>query len=93
MPAMKGFVVNGIGATICACHLLYRAQGVVDLPRREQYIFFLFSLGIYSLLVARYVCMDWAVFSMLSTTAKDLKTLTFSYNICCSWSVNFWQWL
>jgi hypothetical protein len=35
MPAMKGFIVNGIGAVICACHLLYRAQGVVDLPHRE----------------------------------------------------------
>lgn len=35
--------------------------------------------------------MDWAVFSMLGMTAKDLKTLTFSYNICCAWSVNFWQ--
>jgi hypothetical protein len=35
--------------------------------------------------------MDWAVFSMLGATAKGLKTLTFSYDICCSWSVNFWQ--
>jgi Kyakuja-Dileera-Zisupton transposase len=35
--------------------------------------------------------MDWAVFSMLGATAKDLKTLTFSYDICCTWSVNFWQ--
>jgi hypothetical protein len=41
--------------------------------------------------VARYVCMDWAVFSMLGATAKDLKMLTFSYDICCAWSVNFWQ--
>ena len=35
--------------------------------------------------------MDYAVFSMLRATAKDVKTLTFSYNICCAWSVNFWQ--
>ena len=35
MPAMKCFAFNGIGATVCACHLLYRAQGVVDLPRGE----------------------------------------------------------
>ena len=35
--------------------------------------------------------MDWAVFSMLGTTAKDLKTLTFSYDICCAWSVHFWE--
>ena len=41
--------------------------------------------------VARYACMDWAVFSMLAATAKDLKTLTFLYDICCAWSVNFWQ--
>ena len=40
MPAMKGFIVNGVGATICARHLLYRAQGVVDLPRGERYVFF-----------------------------------------------------
>ena len=37
--------------------------------------------------------MDWAVFSMLGATAKNLKTLTFSYNICCSWSVHFWEQL
>jgi hypothetical protein len=36
MPAMKAFVVNGVGAAICARHLLYRAQGVVDLPRGER---------------------------------------------------------
>lgn len=35
--------------------------------------------------------MDWAVFSMLGATAKDIKTLTFSYDICCAWSVHFWQ--
>jgi hypothetical protein len=35
--------------------------------------------------------MDWAVFSMLGATAKDIKTLTFSYDICCAWSVNFRQ--
>lgn len=43
------------------------------------------------MLVTRYVCMDWAVFSMLGATAKDVKTLTFSYDICCAWSVNFRQ--
>lgn len=37
--------------------------------------------------------MDWAVFSMLGATAKGLKTVTFSYDICCAWSVNFWQHL
>lgn len=37
--------------------------------------------------------MDYAVFSMLRATAKDVKTLTFSYDICCAWSVNFWQCL
>lgn len=36
MPAMKAFIVNGVGAAICTRHLLYRAQGVVDLPRGEQ---------------------------------------------------------
>ena len=25
MPAMKAFIVNGVGAMICALHLLYRA--------------------------------------------------------------------
>lgn len=33
---MKGFAVNGVGAAICAHHLLYRAQGVVDLPCGER---------------------------------------------------------
>jgi hypothetical protein len=43
MPAMKCFIVNGVGAAICARHLLYRAQGVVDLPRGERYVL-IFSL-------------------------------------------------
>lgn len=33
---MKGFAVNGIGAAICARHLLYLAQGVVNLPHGER---------------------------------------------------------
>ena len=33
---MKAFVVNGVGATICARHLLYCAQGVVDLQHGER---------------------------------------------------------
>ena len=36
MPAMKCFAVDGVGATVCARHLLYCAQGVVDLPRGER---------------------------------------------------------
>jgi hypothetical protein len=30
---------------------------------------------------------------MLGAMAKDVKTLTFSYNICYAWSVNFLKWL
>jgi hypothetical protein len=41
---MKGFAVNGVGAAICARHLLYRAQGVVDLPRGERQVFISFIL-------------------------------------------------
>ncbi|VDC02319.1 unnamed protein product [Peniophora sp. CBMAI 1063] len=37
MPASKRWSVNGVGASICARHLLYRAQGVTDLPRGERY--------------------------------------------------------
>jgi hypothetical protein len=46
MPALKGYRANGVGAVICARHLLYRAQGVVDLPRGERYVFipFIFVL-------------------------------------------------
>lgn len=87
---MKCFIVNGVGAAICARHLLYRAQGVVDLPRGERYVIHFFLVLLLKL-VARYACMDWAVFSMLGAMAKGLKTLMFSYDICCSWSVNFWE--
>ncbi|KZV60023.1 hypothetical protein PENSPDRAFT_552578, partial [Peniophora sp. CONT] len=72
MPTSRRWAVNGVGVAICARHLLYRAQGVVDLPRGE-----------------RFACMDYGVFSMLRATAKDIKTLLFSYDISCSWSVNF----
>jgi hypothetical protein len=36
---MKGYIVNGVGAAICARHLLYRVQGVVDLSHGERYVF------------------------------------------------------
>jgi hypothetical protein len=35
MPAMKKFIINGVGAAICTHHLLYYAQEVVDLPHGE----------------------------------------------------------
>ncbi|VDB96085.1 unnamed protein product [Peniophora sp. CBMAI 1063] len=72
MATSKRWAVNGVGVAMCARHLLYRAQGVVDLPRGE-----------------RFACIDYGVFSMLRATAKDIKTLLFSYDISCSWSVNF----
>ncbi|KZV60704.1 hypothetical protein PENSPDRAFT_694042 [Peniophora sp. CONT] len=37
ITSSKRWAVNGVGAAICARHLLYRAQGVVDLPRGERY--------------------------------------------------------
>ncbi|KZV59287.1 hypothetical protein PENSPDRAFT_595729 [Peniophora sp. CONT] len=74
MPSSKRWAVNGVGAVVCARHLLYFAQGIVDLPRGE-----------------RFICMDYGVFSSLRITAKGLKRFLFSYDIACSWSVNFRQ--
>jgi hypothetical protein len=37
MPGEDRFDVNGIGAAICARHLMYRAHGIVDLHRGERY--------------------------------------------------------
>ncbi|KZV60139.1 hypothetical protein PENSPDRAFT_540919, partial [Peniophora sp. CONT] len=34
----KRWAVNGVGAAVCARHLLYRAHGIVDLPKGEKHL-------------------------------------------------------
>lgn len=40
MPTSKRWAVNGVGAVVCARHLLYFAQGIVDLPRGERFVYY-----------------------------------------------------
>ena len=38
MPGSKCFAINGVGVTVCAWHLMFRMQGIVDLLLGEQYM-------------------------------------------------------
>jgi len=45
MPAMKAFIVNGVGAAICARHLLYeRKEWLISLVENGKCLFISFCL-------------------------------------------------